>query len=170
MNLEQEFRQDIVSFMRNRVILMPNNIITGINNVSMSPNGNNSCILTNGGSLNADCLQPLPNNRNMYQLGNTNYFFTSVMNGCQLVIYRLANGTIWVEHHNDIAGGGAAYPGFLAAVNALHPAIMYKFTPNVEYNPQTGLLVVGVREAHCWKFYCRDRLDLLQGNISGVTI
>ena len=171
MSLENDLKKNIENFMQNQVVLMPENIPTGPQKVSFESQGEHACLLIKKKSgVKADCLQPLPNQRNCYQLTkNNDYFFTPNMNGCQLAIYKLANGQTWVEHHNDIDNHNT-YREYIAQINQLHPVVSYIFTPDKDYVSMKGLMAIGKRTPQGWCLWIRYDVAANEGPVVSFNV
>lgn len=171
MSLENDLKKNIENFMQNQVVLMPENIPTGPQKVSFESQGEHACLLIKKKSgVKADCLQPLPNQRNRYQLtGKSDYFFTPNMNGCQLAIYKLANGQTWVEHHNDF-DEHHTFHEYIIQIDQLHPVKSYIFTPDEHYDPMKGLMAIGQRTPKGWCLWIRSNVAANEGPVVSFNV
>lgn len=171
MSLKNDFKIDIQNFMQNHVVLMPGSILSGSQRVSFKSEGEHTCLLINKkNGIKAHCLQPRPNERNRYQLTeNNDYFFTPIMNGCQLAIYRLVDGQTWVEHQNDFDGRNT-YRVYREQINQLHPAVCYIFTPDVNYDSGSGLMAIGQRTPQGWCLWIRYNVAADEGPVIAINV
>lgn len=162
-----EFMFNPRSFLTEHFILIHQEIENGLMYVDLVENTKECSLLRKNnsiftiGSLYAQCLIPRPNQDNPVVLNNeADYFFTPHLSGCQILIYKEANGDICIEHNNHIDHpeyymfhylGVALYN---PSVFCIHATNHSRWDYGEGYDIETHeCCVVGIRRGSTWTFY-----------------
>ena len=165
-----EFMLNPRSFLTKHLILIPQRFENGLMYVDLEKNTEGSSLLIKNnsfftiGSLYAQCLMPRPNQDNPVVLNNeADYFFTPNLSGCQILIYKEANGDICIEHNNHIDHpeyyifhylGVALYNPSVYCIHATNHS-RWDYGEGYEIET-TDCCVVGVRWGSVWTFYYKN--------------
>lgn len=163
-------------FLRSYTIAVPSDIPSGLELVNLAEVNSYCCIVRLNTSfsistLYAQCLIPKPNMENCVKLErNANYFFTSELSGCQILIYKMPDGDIYIEHNNyydDSSNYNKHYNDVLSknpiVIHAIHQ--VREFTSyGIEYPKEETRCIVGVRNGNNWTFYVKSptHIDLIE--------
>lgn len=162
-------------FLHSYTIAVPNSIPSGHEYVNLAEVNNYCCIVELNQSysifaLYAQCLIPEVDKENIVELDRSvDYFFTSEMSGCQFLIYKSANGTIYVEHNNFFHNKANYERHYYQVLNS-NPTVIYAIHQSevstteygIEYPIAETRCIVGVRNGDKWTFYVKSERQINQ--------